>query len=259
MPAILCDLDGVLYQGDSAIRGAAEVVDWLSEKQIPHLFLTNTTSRPRSALVAKLARFGIDTQENNFLTPPLAASQLLLAQNRRRLALFVPTATCDEFSAFDISEHDSAEIDAVVVGDLAEQWNFTRLNSCFNLLMQNPQAILVALGMTRYWRSSAGLQLDAGPFVKALEYATGRAAVVTGKPAAGFYQAAIDRLGQHDHIYMIGDDIHGDIKAAQAVGLTALLVRTGKFTNADLQLDVVPDAVLTSIADLPSWWRAHTN
>jgi phospholysine phosphohistidine inorganic pyrophosphate phosphatase len=32
-----------------------------------------------------------------------------------------------------------------------------------------------------------------------------------------------------------------------------VLVRTGKFTPADLEGDIRPDAVLDSIADLPRW------
>ncbi len=93
--------------------------------------------------------------------------------------------------------------------------------------MNNPAAILLALGMTRYWRSAQGLQLDAEPFVSALAYATGRDPIVTGKPAVDFYAAAIKLLGQHDQIYMIGDDIRGDIAAAQKLALKAILVRTG--------------------------------
>jgi hypothetical protein len=34
-----------------------------------------------------------------------------------------------------------------------------------------------------------------------------------------------------------------------------VLVRTGKFDEADLHGDVTPDAVLDSVADLPSWWE----
>ena len=56
--AFLFDLDGVLYQDESAIAGAKEVVAWVREQGIPHMFLTNTTSRPRSAIVAKLQTMG---------------------------------------------------------------------------------------------------------------------------------------------------------------------------------------------------------
>jgi HAD superfamily hydrolase (TIGR01458 family) len=257
MPAILFDLDGVLYQGDTAIKGAADAVAWFAENNIPLLFLTNTTSRPRTALVQKLAHFGVQTNPEQYLTPPVAAVQLLSSQKCNRVALFIPEATQAEFSDFDTVDQDNDTVDAVVIGDLASDWDFSKLNLAFRLLMHNPDAILLALGMTRYWRTSDGLQLDAGPFVKALEYATGRTAVVTGKPAASFYQAATSLLGEHDNVYMIGDDIRGDIEAAQHAGLRAIQVRTGKFSASDLNLGISPDAVLDSVADLPDWWQQH--
>ncbi|HEX6954441.1 MAG TPA: haloacid dehalogenase, partial [Agromyces sp.] len=60
MAGMLLDLDGVVYVGDEALPGAAETIEWLTREGIPYVFLTNTTSRPRSAIVAKLARLGID-------------------------------------------------------------------------------------------------------------------------------------------------------------------------------------------------------
>ena len=69
MEALLFDLDGVLYKGEQAIDGAAQTVRWVQQHNIPHLFLTNTTSRPRSALVKKLASMGIYIHESQLLTP----------------------------------------------------------------------------------------------------------------------------------------------------------------------------------------------
>ena len=51
MTALLIDIDGVLYEGERPVPGAAEAIYWIQDKAIPHLFLTNTTSRPRRALV----------------------------------------------------------------------------------------------------------------------------------------------------------------------------------------------------------------
>ena len=75
--ACLIDMDGVLYQGEQAIAGAAGTVNWLVASDIPHLFLTNTTSRPRSALQEKLGRMGMDVDTGRILTPPVAASRWL--------------------------------------------------------------------------------------------------------------------------------------------------------------------------------------
>ena len=69
MSAILFDLDGVLYEGDRAIDGAAEAVNWFYRNNIPHLFLTNTTSKSRAELVKKLADLKIRSNKEIFLTP----------------------------------------------------------------------------------------------------------------------------------------------------------------------------------------------
>ena len=255
MPAMLFDLDGVLYEGDRAIDGAADAVRWFVDNHIPHLFLTNTTSKPRTALVDRLANYGIHTRSDDFLTPPVAACQWLQEKKLKHIALFVPEQTAGEFSGFELHSNENDTVDAVIIGDLGEQWDFTTMNHVFHLLVNNPQAELIALGMTRYWQTASGqLQLDVGPMVKAFEYASGRNAVVTGKPARTFFNAARQLLGM-DELVMIGDDIRGDIEAAQKAGLKAILVRTGKFRESDLDMGIRPDEVLNSVAELPAWWQ----
>ncbi|MGD9169920.1 MAG: hypothetical protein PVI97_07655 [Candidatus Thiodiazotropha sp.] len=71
MSGILFDLDGVFYVGDQAIPGGAQTLVWVRQQGIPHCFLTNTTSKPRQALVDKLAGLGLATQAERILTPPV--------------------------------------------------------------------------------------------------------------------------------------------------------------------------------------------
>ena len=258
MSAILFDLDGVLYEGDHAITGAAETIRWFNSQSIPHLFLTNTSSIPRSALVEKLAAFDITTSADQFLTPPLATAQWLKLNSDGPIALFIPEATKSEFSEFDICTDITEPVSAVVIGDLGEHWDFTTLNLAFRLLIENSDASLIALGMTRYWRAENGLQLDAGSYVSALNYATGKEPVVLGKPAKEFYQAALNILNtKNNNTVMIGDDIKGDIEAAQSAGLKTILVRTGKYSPSDLNLGITPDVIINSIADLTNWWTSN--
>jgi HAD superfamily hydrolase (TIGR01458 family) len=123
--------------------------------------------------------------------------------------------------------------------------------------MHQPPPALIALGMTRYWRAPDGLRLDTAPFVVALQHASGVTPTVLGKPAKGFFDAALSMLGcaAADSI-MVGDDIRGDIGGAQAAGIRGILVRTGKFQPADLELGIQPAAVISSIAELPAWWQS---
>jgi HAD superfamily hydrolase (TIGR01458 family) len=255
----LLDLDGVLYVGDTAVPGAAGAVRWLREQGVPFRFLTNTTSRPRAAIVEKLHRIGVVASEDEVLTPAVAAVAWMTEHEVGRPALFVPEATAAEFAVLGPLEADREEgAGAVVVGDLGHAWDFATLNRAFRLLMADPEIPLVALGLTRFWRAEDGLRLDAGAYVRALEYAAAREAVVLGKPAAAFFDTAVAALGLGpDEVVMVGDDVRTDVEGAQRAGLAGVLVRTGKFTETDLDTDVRPDAVLDSLADLPDWWTAR--
>lgn len=261
MSAILFDLDGVLYEDGVVIDGAVETIEWFRRQQVPYLYLTNTSSRPRSALVKKLNNYGINTTVNEFLTPPLATARWLKKNHiDGPVALFIPEATKEEFIECEIYDQHTENADAVVIGDLGTAWDFDTLNRAFNILINNPAAKLIALGMTRYWRAQDGLRLDAGPFVTALQYATGNVPVVLGKPAPGFYESALNLLQvKADECYMIGDDIKGDIEAAQNIGINAIMVRTGKYSPADIKSGIKPDAILDSVADFKAWWSKNIN
>ena len=259
MAGILFDMDGVLYQGNCAIAGAAGVIQWCQQENIPFLFLTNTTSRPRSALLERLHEFDIHVRLEQILTPAVVASHWLKQNCHSPIALYVPEVTQEEFQIFDtVDWHTTETVNAIVLGDLGIAWDFNRLNSAFRLLMHSPQVQLVALGLTRYWQAEDGLRLDTGPFVKALEYASGQEAIVMGKPARPFFETALRLLqtGAEETV-MIGDDIRGDIHAAQQCGIRGILVRTGKFRSEDLEQGIHPYAVLDSIADLPDWWQTR--
>jgi HAD superfamily hydrolase (TIGR01458 family) len=253
---LLLDLDGVVYVGARPVAGAAETVAWLTREGVPFCFLTNTTSRPRQAIVDKLAGMGIAVGPDQILTPAVAAVAWLQQHDIDDPALFVPVATATEFRHLHPVAADVEQgAGAVVVGDLGEGWDFPTLNRALRLLMSDSSVPLVALGMTRYWRAEDGLRLDAGAFVRALEYAAGRAPVVVGKPEPTFYGIAVESLGlTADQAVMVGDDVHTDVEGAQRAGLTGVLVRTGKFSPSDLDDGVRPDAVLDSLADLPRWW-----
>ncbi|MBS1856437.1 MAG: TIGR01458 family HAD-type hydrolase [Acidobacteria bacterium] len=261
---VLFDMDGVLYNAEQPIAGAAEAMAWVRAQGIPRLFVTNTTSRSRAVLAEKLARFGIAGGEEDILTPPVAAAEWLRAHAAGgAVAVFVRPATRAEFAGLDLLD-DEAERGAayVVIGDLGTHWDFRTLNRAFRLLHHNPEARLIALGMTRYWLAADGISLDVAPFVAALEHAAGRKAMVFGKPAANFFHAAAARLSlAPEEVLMVGDDVEADVRGAMAAGLAGALVRTGKFRDADLEGAPHPDLVIDSVADLAAAWnyRYFTN
>ncbi|MBI1354091.1 MAG: TIGR01458 family HAD-type hydrolase [Acidobacteria bacterium] len=254
---LLFDLDGVIYNADEPIDGAAETLAWVRRQAIPHLFVTNTTSKPALELQRKLERFGIPAEAGQVWTPLAATRQWLSERPEGKAALFLREAARADLAGLPVVDDDAETgADFVVIGDLGSAWDFARLNRAFRLLHSNPEATLIALGRTRYWRAPDGISLDVAPFVAALECAIGREAITLGKPSRTFFEVAAARLGLAPHeLLMIGDDVLADVGGAQAAGLRGALVRTGKFRPEDLEGAVRPDAVIDSVAELPSLLR----
>ena len=139
MRGVLLDLDGVLYEGDQPVPGAAGVVGWLVREGIPYRYLTNTTSRPRRAVVDKLRGSGRRGDGGPGAHPAVAAVAWLRRHDVQRPALFVPEATATEFEALDPLPQDAVDgAGAVIVGDLGRGWDFETLNRAFRLLMGRP-------------------------------------------------------------------------------------------------------------------------
>ena len=245
---LLLDLDGTLYGPDGLIPGAAETVARLRAAGLALCCVTNTTRQPRAALVERLGSLGLPVSADELFTAPLAAAAWLEVHAVRTVALHVADAAAGEFGRFTI---DEVGPEAVVIGDLGPAWTFERLNRAFRQL--GDRATLLAIQKNRYWRAAEGLVLDAGPFVAALEYASGRQAVVVGKPSAAFLEAAAAGLGLPlADLALVGDDIVSDVGGALAAGAHGILVRTGKFRPGDIEAaGVSPTAVIDSVAALP--------
>ena len=247
MRGVVLDLDGTLYDHDGLIAGAASAVAALRSAGVGLCFATNTTRRPSGALVDHLRRLGVEVMLEELLTAPLAAVSWLRERRVPSVALHLAAATQVEFTSFD---RDDRAPGAVVVGDLGDGWTFDRLNRAFRQVMAG--ADLVAVQKNRYWQTADGLTMDAGPFVAALEYATGKDAVMVGKPAAAFFDAATRLLGlPRSAVLMVGDDVASDVGGAIEAGMRGVLVKTGKFRPVDLTRGVEVHAVIDSVADLP--------
>jgi HAD superfamily hydrolase (TIGR01458 family) len=246
---LLIDIDGVLHVGANVIDGARETLAALRARGMPFRLVTNTTSRSRRLVVDGLRALSFDVAESDVLTPAALAVRHCQANGYQRVALHVTRALREDLEELGDAP-DSGEVDAVVLGDLGEEFTYARLNTIFRQLQGGAE--LVALQRNRVWQREDGLSLDAGPFVVALEYAIGRQATVTGKPSPAFFRSALDELGVGaSAAAMIGDDIEADVGGALDAGLDGVLVRTGKFRADVLDASgITPTLVLGSIVDL---------
>lgn len=247
--AVLLDLDGVLYVEDDVVPGAADAIERLRRTGAGLRFVTNTTTRSRAATLSHLGDLGFAVHDDELVTPVALARQVCRDRGHRRVALFVADET--DFEGLGIVRGE-LDAHAVIVGDLGDRWNYDELNRAFRLVMSGAE--LIALQKNRFWQRGGGLALDAGPFVAALEYATGRRATVVGKPSPDFFGEVLRGLGvDADHAVMVGDDVETDIGGAMANGLAGVLVRTGKYREDLVRASAIePTATADSIADVPA-------
>lgn len=223
---VLIDLSGTVYEGDTLLPGAREAVGRLQAAQMPMLYLTNTSRKPRGKILQRLRKMDFEVREEEIFTAPTAI-QDYLREHRLSPWLLAHPDLVEEFSEFP-----SDQPDAVVICDAADAFTYENLNHAFRLLLDG--ARLLAVGDNRYFKEQDGLSLDAGPFVKALEFAADREAIILGKPSPAFFHAAASQLGcRLGEILMIGDDVHSDVNGALKAGLKAALVQTGKYRPGD--------------------------
>jgi HAD superfamily hydrolase (TIGR01458 family) len=238
---LLVDLDGTLYVGDEPVEGAREAIGKLKAGGLLLRYVTNTTRKPRREVREHLLSLGFEVEVAEIFTPARAAAGLI---GDRSCFPLVDASLLEDLGGITLTEDRP---DRVLVGDLGEGFTYERLNAAFRCLMDG--AGLIALQKNRYWRREDGLALDAGPFVAALEYASGKSATVVGKPEKSFFRLALEdlRLGSHE-VAMVGDDAEADVAGAQAAGLRGIQVRTGKYRP---ETERRPDLALDSVAALP--------
>jgi HAD superfamily hydrolase (TIGR01458 family) len=245
----LIDIDGTVMEAQKLVSGVPEALAFLSDNKVPYRLVTNTTSKPRSAIVVKMQNAGLDVSPEAIVTAPVIGGEYLRQHGLTRCYPLLKDSLREDLRGIEFVE---SAPQAVLVGDLGDELSYQALNRGFRFL-RDKNVAFITLARNRYFQGSDGLCLDVGATVAALEYATERKAILIGKPAREFFLFACQGMGvAPENTIVIGDDLEADIGGALAAGCGGVLVRTGKFRPEQLQNPTVhPDRVLNSLAELP--------
>jgi HAD superfamily hydrolase (TIGR01458 family) len=208
-------------------------------------------------VVQQLRDLRIELEDDELQTTGVVAARAL--KGKRVLALTMP-GILDDLDGLQLV---GMNVDAVLLGgaDEGEEtgriFSYLNLNRAFHEL--DAGAGLYCLHKNRWWQTGEGPRLDSGAFVAGLEYAADTEAIVLGKPSAAYFAAALEALdAEADMTWMVGDDLENDVLGAHRYGMKTILVRTGKFRPDEVERSrVQPDAIVSSIAQLPDWLEAN--
>jgi NagD protein len=245
----LIDMDGVLYRGSEMIRGADRFIGELREREIPFRFLTNNSQRTRRDVVAKLARMGIEVEEQHVYTCAMATAKFLELQKPNGTAFVIGEGgllTALHHHGYAIVDHDP---DYVVVGE-GRTFNLELVEAAVRMISKG--ARLVATNLDPNCPTQNGLRPGCGAMVAMLEAAVGVKAFSVGKPSPFMMRAARKELGlTTDQTTMIGDTMETDILGGVQLGYHTVLVLSGGTRREELRhYAYQPELVVECIAEL---------
>ncbi|HIE31323.1 MAG TPA: HAD-IIA family hydrolase [Methanosarcinales archaeon] len=247
MKAYILDLDGVIYRGSSPIDGAPGAVNRLQD-HAEVLFLTNNSTRSRSAVAARLSEAGIRCKEHDVITAGYAAAVYI--RKRYGAGTVYPIGEAGLIEELKAQGHAiSEDADFVVVG-LDRDLSYEKLRIGLQNILDG--AKFIATNTDPVLPTETGFVPGAGAIVRALETASGQSPVVTGKPEPPIMDIVLEHLGlDADECTVVGDRLDTDILAGIRCGMRTVLVLTGVETMASVERsDIKPDCVIQSIREL---------
>lgn len=259
--AVLLDMDGVLFHGESPLPGAAALLEALAGT--PHLFLTNNPILAPEAVAAKFARIGLPEPDPGLILTSAAATAAWLAAEKPGFRYFAVGADGLDRALAAVGRADAERADFVVVGE-GVGLDYDSLTTGINLVLKRGARLVVTnpdhtVDATVDGRHS--VLPGGGALVAPFAVATEREPVVIGKPEPLLYRMALERLGVSPaSTVMVGDRPDTDIAGAARLGMWTALVRTGRFAPGTEWPAGIP-APDWDCTDLPglmaAWCLAH--
>ena len=245
----LTDMDGVLVHENSALPGAAALLQQWKDQGKPYLVLTNNSMFTPRDLSARLRASGLDVPETAIWTSALATASFLQQQMPGGRAFVIGEAgltTALHEAGFIMTDSDP---DYVVVGE-TRSYSFEAITRAIRLI--NAGARFIATNPDATGPSAEGPLPATGAVVALITKATGREPYIVGKPNPMMFRSALNRIGAHsESTGMIGDRMDTDIVAGIEAGLYTVLVMSGISDEAELlRYPFRPDEVLGGVDEL---------
>ena len=225
--AVILDLDGTVYWGRNPVPGAPEFINWLGEKSIKHLYVTNRSNRIPETICNQLRDFGLYCNLDDVLTASQATAQFIGHGSAYYIGEDGLRQAFDE-QGITITD-DSPEY--VVVG-YDRDFNYDKLKKACRMIEHG--AKFLATNPDQALRTEDGLLPGTGAIVAAVAAGSGVEPVIIGKPEKLIIDMALERLEiSKDDTILVGDNVHTDIPAGINAGVRSVLLLTGVSTQDD--------------------------
>ncbi|WP_414044686.1 TIGR01457 family HAD-type hydrolase [Macrococcus equi] len=235
----LLDLDGTMYAGSEVIEGAREFIQYLSDHDLPYLFVTNNASKRPDEVADKLSAMGFVAHEQNVVTSAMATASYI-AEEKPGASVYVIGGTgirsALENEGLVIKEDE--HVDYVVIG-LDVDINYEKLSlAC--LAVRNG-AKFISTNPDTSIPTERGFLPGNGALTSVISVSTGVEPIFIGKPMPTIMNKAVEMIGlDKSELVMIGDLYMTDIMSGINAGIDTLHVQTGVSSYEQVMAEAVP-------------------
>jgi 4-nitrophenyl phosphatase len=256
--ALVIDMDGVLWRGETPLPGLVEFFDFMHSQPLPFVLATNNARKTPAQYLSRFAGYGVTITPENVMTSSLATAAYLRNELEPGSAVYVVgedgVREAMRGVGFTVLE-DAGQPAAAVVAGIDFTLSYDKLK--YATLHIQRGARFVGTNSDLTFPAEDGLYPGAGSILAAIQAATGVEPVTVGKPGRQMFDVAVQRMGSDPaRTAMIGDRLETDILGGQRAGLKTILVTTGVDNEDSIEtLGIRPDLIVSGIAELTQRWQ----
>lgn len=256
--ALIIDMDGVLWRGNTPLPGLIDFFDFLQNRAMPFMLATNNASKTPEQYLEKFANFGVTIKRENILTSSLATAAYLTQEFEPGATVYVVGQSglhqAMREAGFNLVDDARQGADVVVAG-IDFTLTYEKLKYAALLIRRGARFIGSNGDLT--FPAEEGFVPGAGSILAAIQAATGVAPTIIGKPERLMFDIAVKKMGSRpEQTAMLGDRLETDILGGQRAGLKTILVTTGVDNEASIpQKGIRPDAIFSGIDELAKVWQ----
>lgn len=228
----LFDMDGTLYLGDRLYDFTIELLETLKATGRKYLFMTNNSSKSVEDYIKKLAKLGIPSTREDFITSSQATAYYLKQHHWGQKLYVCGTRSLKrelEMEGFTVTENVN-EAECIVMG-FDTELTFQKLHDVSYLLLTRESIPYIATNPDYVCPTEFGFVPDCGSVCDMIYNATRKRPVVIGKPSPLMPLLAMEQHGcTKEETAVVGDRIYTDVKSGLNAGITGILVMSGETT-----------------------------
>ncbi|UXV43003.1 TIGR01457 family HAD-type hydrolase [Staphylococcus simulans] len=229
----LIDLDGTMYKGADEIDGAKQFVDYLNQHDIPHLYVTNNSTKVPEDVVKKLAGFGIEAKPEEVVTSALATAHYIKQENAQASIYVIGEGGLRQALLNQgLTLIDDTHVDYVVVG-LDTKVDYDKFSQ--GTLGVRNGAKFISTNQDISIPNERGFLPGNGAITSVITTSTKVQPTFIGKPQPIIMDMAMDVINlPKEEVAMVGDLYETDIMSGINAGIDTIHVQTGVTSKEEL-------------------------